>query len=357
MIREWWPFRPLNWLIAAMFWGFAATAAQASCLGPGQADSRLVTYCLVSEAQGRVVALPTAREIDVRLHREGILSGPSAFGEHDIDRPSVFAYPIVEYSRNLNGGNPRRPLVLGDLVFEGDPELYRQSGVAIGGGFLVNGRYIYGSGRYVDYEAGGSVAKAPRFNATIARGFGSLCSKNHVSRTWFIDACIGSSNTKREVTHDRRRAASLSSVRLVRDDGRNYHQLTGGLRRVFEGDYDQNQMVFEVQTIRPGGVYTSIEATIGEAVENELATRQSVSATVGTSLVKRPLRATLSLSHSDGGKLLGIDRADQSQSIAISYTLTPRLTLSLGYRQTDSSIDYFDDADPTFGIQFAPIAF
>ncbi len=38
-------------------------------------------------------------------------------------------YPDFDYSDNINGGNPDKPLILGELEFEGDPELIKQEGV------------------------------------------------------------------------------------------------------------------------------------------------------------------------------------------------------------------------------------
>ena len=43
--------------------------------------------------------------------------------------------------------------------------------------------------------------------------------------------------------------------------------------------------------------------------------------------------------------------------LAASYPVWKNLTASVGYRKTDSSIDYFDVSTPTFVIQFVAIQF
>ena len=345
----------LGAVLALPFPTLMPDAAQASCIA-NTAETRLQSYCLIEESEGKLMLRETLMALDSRIKREGYARGLGLPGRVAAHTSTFSITPMLDYSSNVNGGNPARPLVLGELTFDGDPDFYRKAGSLAGLGASTSGRMIYGPGRYADYSIGASYLLSPGNDAAITRVTFNACSKNQIVPLWFVDACASGSRTDREISDDLSRALTLSGVRLVKQ-GSSYHQFKGGLRRRFEQSYDQNQLVFEVETIRPAGFFTSIEATIGEAIENELATRQSLSATFGTSLAKRPLRATLSLSNSDGGKLLGIDRADQSQSIAISYTLTPRLTLSLGYRQTDSSIDYFDTAEPTFGIQFAPIAF
>ena len=342
-------------MVTLPFASLLPDAAQASCTA-NSAETRLQSFCLIEESKGKLMLRETLMALDSRIKREGYARGLGLPG-HAAAHTSTFSVtPILDYSSNVNGGNPARPLVLGELTFDGDPDFYRKEGVLAGVGASTSGRLIYGPGRYADYSIGASYLHSPGNDAAITRVSLNACSKNQIVALWFVDACASGSRIDRELSDDLSRAVTLSAVRLLKQDS-SYHQFKGGLRRAFAVDYEQNQFVFGIETIRPRGVYTSIEGSIGEAIENELATRQSLSATIGTTFGKRPLRATLSLSHSDGGKLLGIDRADQSQSISVSYTLTPRLTLSLGYRQTDSSIDYFDDAEPTFGIQFAPTAF
>jgi len=55
--------------------------------------------------------------------------------------------------------------------------------------------------------------------------------------------------------------------------------------------------------------------------------------------------------------LLGIARDESTVAVSASYPVWKNLTASVGYRKTDSSIDYFDVSTPTFVIQFAAIQF
>ena len=329
--------------------------AYAACL-PTPTDTRLQTLCLTEQAEGKAVDLRTVQLIDFRIKQEGYARGlglPGAVKQHQF---APYATPVLDYNTNINGGNPNKTLTLGNLDFEGDPNLVRTRGIVAGVGVGANGRSILGAGRYIDYTIGGSWTSSAQHDQTITRTFASACSKNHIENLWYLDGCVATNRTQREIQTDRNSSVSLAISKLIPNDG-SYHQASAGVRRTYDKDYEQNQLIVSVDTIRVGSVFTSFSLALGEGVENTLATRQSVSATVGTVLNQRALRATANYSYSDGGKLLGVDRADTAQSLSITYAVHPRFSVSVGYRNTDSTIDYFDDYEPTFGIQFTPFAF
>lgn len=332
-----------------------ATAAHAAC-PPTPADTRLQTLCLTEQAEGKAVDLRTIQLIDFRIKQEGYARGLGLLGAVKQHQFAPYATPIIDYSNNINGGNPDRTLALGNLDFEGDPKLVRTKGLVAGVGFGANGRNILGAGRYIDYTIGGSWTNSAQHNQTITRAFASACSKNHIENLWYLDGCATTSSTARAIQTDRNSSLSLAVSKLIAS-GNNYHQASAGVRRYFDKDYEQNQLVASVDTIRVGSVFTSFSLTLGEGVESTLATRQSVSATLGTFVNQRALRATANYSYSDGGKLLGVDRADTAQSLSITFAAHPRFSLSVGYRNTDSSIDYFDDYEPNVGVQLTPFTF
>ena len=113
----------------------------------------------------------------------------------------------------------------------------------------------------------------------------------------------------------------------------------------------------EEHSIHSNSVYSAIDVTFGESVENQLATKMSLRAKVITKLAKKPLTLSASYADADGGMLLGFERSDETYSISASYPLWRSLTASVGYRTTDSTIDYFDVSTPIYGIQFSSFSF
>ena len=122
----------------------------ASCLKEN-AGSRLSIFCLVNSFNGKTIDLSTASLIGFNLKREGYAAGLGL--PNRVDRTSIQTYvtPTIDYNSNINGGNPDRPLVLGGLTFTGDEEFLRREGIVAGLGAGVNGRSIYGEGKYSSY--------------------------------------------------------------------------------------------------------------------------------------------------------------------------------------------------------------
>jgi hypothetical protein len=116
-------------------------------------------------------------------------------------------------------------------------------------------------------------------------------------------------------------------------------------------------VLFGYKTIHANGVYSALDLTVGDAVENQLATKFALSAQLVTQLMNKPLKLSASYSQADGGMLLGFERRDETHNIRASYPLWRGLTASVGYRTTDSTLDYFDMSSPIFGIQFSSLNF
>ena len=136
-----------------------------------------------------------------------------------------------------------------------------------------------------------------------------------------------------------------------------YSEASFGINRYFAESYNQNQLLFGYKTIHANGVYSAFNLTVGDAVENELATKFALSGQIVTQLAKKPLKLSASYSQADGGVLLGVERDETTISVSASYPIWKSLTASIGYKKTDSTIDYFDISTPSFGLQFAAISF
>jgi len=136
-----------------------------------------------------------------------------------------------------------------------------------------------------------------------------------------------------------------------------YHKVRIGGNRHFASTYVQDQFLFGVDTIHSESVTSGMTATIGESVNNKLAIKASISVHLGLILNKKKLSVEASYKDSDGGKLLGFDRSDETLHLSASYPLTGYVSTNLGYHKTNSSIDYYDTKYPTFGLQLKSLSF
>ena len=330
--------------------------ASAACYIDG-ASGRLANHCALDKIQGARVDLRSLKLIDYKLKLEGKTGGlgfPSRMEKNSLTK---FLYPILSYSNNINGGNSPEPLVLGNLSFDGEKELYRKEGILVGLGAGFGGRYIYREGRYINYGINTSYAHSPKHGIGIATTSANACSVNHIKNWWYLDACANTSRTRKDITDDTNSNISLISSKVYSSGENTYNEASFGVNRYFAEAYTQNQFVLGYDTIHQNGVHSAIGVTFGEAVENQLATKFSLRAKIITQLANKPLTVSASYTNADGEMLLGFERSEESYSIGASYPLWGSLKASVGYRTSDSTIDYFDVSTPTFGVQFSSFDF
>jgi len=334
----------------------SAHPVQASCLNHN-ADSRLRTYCAAETLLGNAVTLNDALLLDTLLKREGFAAGIGLPNPVDRSTTQAFISPLLDYNSNINGGNPNRPLVLGGLTFIGDEANLRREGAVAGAAAGVNGRTAYGNDNYLDYAVSASYAYSPQHSLGIARGSANICSRNFIVNQWYIDACGDTTRLVRDLIAETNSGLSLSTAKLFGTGNGAFHSASFGIRRYYAEEYQQNQIQLGWNTVRNRGAYTGFNFSFGEAVPNHLAQRRSVSATLGTTVFDRALSATASYSYADGGKILGFERDEITRSITINYAITNSLSVNVGFREVDSSIDYFSEREPIVSLQFAPIRF
>lgn len=335
---------------------FSTTAAEASCLNPN-ADTRLRTYCAAETLVGNAVTLNDALLLDTLLKREGFAAGIGLANPVDTSTTKTFVSPVLDYNTNINGGNPIRPLVLGGLDFTGDENFLRREGVVVGLAAGVNGRTVYGNGDYLDYAMSARYAHSTQHSMGIARGSANVCSRNYIGNQWYMDACGEATRLVRDLAAETNSGLSLSTAKLFTIGNGAYHNTSVGVRRYYTEAYQQNQIQVGWNTVRNRGAYTGFNLSFGEAVPNQLAQRRSVRATVGTTVFDRALTATASYSYADGGRLLGFERSDTTRTLTFNYALNANLSVTVGYRTVDSSIDYFSEREPVVSVQFAPLRF
>jgi hypothetical protein len=311
----------------------------------------------VERASRQAIDLKTAKIIDYRLKREGYERGLGLSGRAKQFSLQPYITPILNYETDINGGNPSKPLQLGSITFTGDPNLGRKEGIVAGAGVGAYGRYLAGEGRYIDYSFGASYAHSVDYGIGIQRRFANLCSKNHLKNWWYIDACAGSSYVEKDLTYDTRNTLSLTTAKLFTSSPNSHHQASFGVNRVYDEDYEQNQLVLGFQTIHRNGWYSAINAVFGESIDGEIAVREAVSASLSLPVRNRRFTVSASYSEADGAKLLGFARADDTWSVSVSYNVYKNVELSVGYTDTDSTIDYFDVSAPTLSVSFTPLRF
>ena len=330
--------------------------AWADCLIAGS-NERLTNFCLVERSKDANVPLSFAIMLDTRLKRVGHLNGlgfPMKVKRTDF---TPFASPVLYYSTNINGGNPKKKLVLGNRSFSGDPNLIRKTGILIGATSGLKGRSIYGDGKYIDLNLTASHAYSPKHQTGVTNLSGAICSQNQIKNNLHLDACVGLTRIKKQITDQKNKYLSLSILNFFTSSPFLQHQNTLEATRYFEKNYTQNQFSLTHQTLNKTGYLSNLTLTIGEPVDNQLVTRRALNWSLEKHIENRKIAISANLRMASGGKVFGFDRNEKTRLLSLSYQLFKNLEIGFGYSKTDSNIDYFSASQPIFTIQFPAITF
>ena len=317
-------------------------------------NHRLFSYCLVNKAFGQALTAGDVVFLSTQLESVGqdrlinVTKGKSEY--------SFAAFPLVQYSDNINGGNPDKPLVLGGLTFAGDPTLYRKQGIVGGIGAGLSGRYHYSDRGYLTYRGNASYVYSPNHKIGIGSTSAELCSINHLGDWWYIDACANANYTSRDLSKSVSRNGSLMLSKVFEGAGK-YNQASLTYNRYLASGYNQNQYRVGWDAIHSNVLYTSLTAEYGQPVPDQLTTRYSLNATIKAKVQGKPLSLSFVYGDARGGKLLGVDRDEKSFSVNFGYPINNKISLTAGLSHTNSTIDYFDSTTPSVGLQMASFQF
>lgn len=336
-----------NFVIYLIFVIFNLDASDAAAQ-----DERLNLYTLLNKVEGQLVTKVFAEELNILLANHGYTKAGSA------DNVSKLTFlPTLSFDRNVNGGNPSKDLVLGNITFVGDEAFHEKSGFLFGMAFDAKNRQIIGKGRYLSYNLNGAYSYNNVHSIGVATTGANACSINHIANWWYLDVCANASRIGKDLSDNISQNISLVGSHIFEGKPNNYHQASFEINRYFSSRYMQDQLKLGLASIHSNNTSSGIDITLGEAVPNELATRLSISGKLGLKTSNKTLTINVQYDHARGGKLLGYERSDKTFSFSASYPIAKFVNLAFGYQITNSTIDYFDLAHPTFSLQLKPFTF
>jgi len=328
-------------LIASLILSFASSA-QANCLAFTE-NERLANYCLLETISGKVVDENTAALVFQRLSLEGYFGGlPKAVSDYDIT-------PTLYYSDNINGGNPDKKLRLGNLEFDGEPDLVAKTGTVVGLRLSGNSRFTYGEGRYLNTSVLASLAYSPEHSLSYTQSNLQVCSKNKVRRDAHVDICASLNKQNKEISSSDESSVTTSySKMFLHEFGAT--ELKISLRQLSAQDYEQKQLTLSSDLIHTNNGFYSVGLTLGESVQDQLATRYIFNVNAAKYYAGRKYNLSFTHGFSNGGKLLGVDRNERTNSLVISTAIRANTSLRIGYANVTSSIEYFDRSYPIVSL-------
>ena len=309
-------------------------------------NERLSNFCLIESVEGKVVDKNTAIIVTQNLKREGY------FGGWKKSDWSTSIYPGIDYSENINGGNPDRPLVLGDLECAGDPELIKQEGVITILNMRVNNRSTFDAGRYMQTNLHGSYSYSPKHRNGFSNASFESCFIDKITSKNSIDICASSSRQNKEMSDNRSNTLSVNFGNLSSIESIGFSEGKLGIMHLATDEYSQNQFTLSWDTIHNRNLFSAIRFRIGDPVTDQTVLRYGVDLNVSKIILSRKINLKFSNEIHDGGMLFGIDRSDVINKFSLQTVINQNASIQIGYTSKNSSIDYFDEKYPNLSLTF-----
>jgi hypothetical protein len=296
--------------------------------------------------KGKLINKNTAAIVTQKLEREGYFGGLKKS-----DWTTTF-YPVFDYSSDINGGNPNKPLIVGDMVFDGDPELMRQEGVIAILNLRASNRSTLNSGKYFQTNISGSYSYSPKHKNGFSNTNINSCYKNKVTQKVFLDMCASAGNQKKEITETNNKKLSLALSNLTFNNDVGFSETRIEVKKLVYNNYTQNQLAISLDTIHKQKFYSSLKVRKGAPVENQIALNYGLDVTLSKIIKSRKYSLSIGQEYSGGGVLLGVDRSDIASIISLNLLIKENIRLRVGYTSNNSSIDYYDQSYPSINLTY-----
>ena len=321
------------------------SAASASCLVFNE-NERLSNFCLLESVKGKIIDKNTAALVTQKLKREGY------FGGLKKSDWSTSFYPVFDYSNDINGGNPNKPLVLGGMVFDGDPELIRQEGVIATLNLRASNRSTLGSGKYFQTNVSGSYSFSPEHKNGFSNASINACYKNKITSQNSLDICASASNQKKEISESNNKSLSLALSNLSFNNDVGFSEGQIRVKRIGNDSYIQNQLAISLDTIHKQKFFSTLRLRKGEPVDSQIALNYGLDLSLSRIIKNRKYSLSIGQEYRDGGMLLGVDRSDLANTISLNAMINANTRIRVGYTSNNSTIDYYDQSYPSINLTY-----
>lgn len=329
-------------LIPLVLCGAVTLPAQAETL-PGWAaalasgEERLVAFAL-SQAQPEGAGPLLART----MARLG--------GAHDPAGPALqplgvtlTAWPVVEATRNFNGGIPADTIRIGPFDFEVAPADRARSGIVGGAGAGLSWSASLGTGSVLTLSS--RAASVALLGEGLSRSEVSVdgCLRHVVTGWTWLDGCTGVAATRTSGQRDVvQRSLSLGPVIVTRAGGLDQQwRLTA--RHRDRADFAQTSLALDWTGAVPDLGALSLGAEWGQQIAGQNLPVRGLSAGLARPFAGRPARLRLSVQETAGAQFLGRPRRDMTVAVSGEVMVRPGLTVSADLGRRNSSADPYDE--------------
>ena len=316
-------------------------------------SERMRNYCFRDTLLNkRSLSIPP-HQIDYSLKTEGFDEGLGYPGQVRSTQINTKVSPTLEFSSNLNGGNPNKPLQLGNVKFYGEDNLMAKQGNLAGLNFNIYGRTIVGYGRIFDFSAMG-FQKFSLTSSDIVNGFGAnACSKNYMGKNRYLDVCL-SEQVENKTLQRSQKTEAIIKIEQFKSFNQIHYKYGLTLSNQSFTNYDHNKLSANFESFSKSSNTYGMNFSLGAKVKNTLYDAQSVEVYTIQQVAKKPLTIRAEFTASRNGKILGFDYFTNTRKFSLSYPIFDHIITNVGIERIESNIDYFSSVSPfmSFNFQF-----
>lgn len=169
----------------------------ASCVNHSP-NERTHNVCIVSSMSNASLTQEQYDQITTQLR----LSGNMLEGSDLANYPSFFELklrPVFKWDSNANGGNPNKPLTLGELTLTGDETFNQKPALLVGLGVSSSARRVVGQGSFIDVNSYITFSQPLNYHLTVLEYGYSLCGKVGLFKTFFFDHCYSQNSLEKKI--------------------------------------------------------------------------------------------------------------------------------------------------------------
>ena len=323
-----------------------ADFASATCLGLG-ASERLELRCLIQATEGRAIDARVAQLLDTRLKNIGINEGLGIERSINGNGPtlSLSIYPILRFEPNINGGNPRKTLQVGDLVFNSEPENLQTSGAVLGLGVSGRGRYAYGSQQFIDYSLRTSLQTSPWATDKIRSSQLRICNSSKLHGAFYLDVCGALSEENKTLSQSRSEELTVGMLHIGNLLAGEPYEFGVEVQNLIQSSNEQKRVQFKWGQYTKFGV-VNFKTIFGEPSDTFHSLDFSYDIQIGSVIAGKRVQLSLSTAGYSGSQYFGVERKDRTTRILSEIPVGRGAKVQFGFSQNDSSIDYFSSYEP-----------
>ena len=334
-----WPHNFGKFIVLGILLGMATTSTYASTLD---------AYAAYRSVAGKIIPAQVGKSIERKLQDQGFVRGKTA-----LHYPKLSASPLFYVDQNTNGGNPKKPLRIGNLTFSGQPELEKRSGIVAGIRANLRYRHSTGWGKYLDFDASASESISISSSDKIKGSAFTLCSVNYIQSWTYLDACYSEANNEKELSSSTVKSKQISLSRHFDLSNAKYSKASLGFQEINYGKYDQTSVTVGLKTLSQKRRVT-IELKYGDqpSLPTQHSLKYSGKISSNFNFMRRSGQISFSAAKYGRSKIFGYDRNDTSQTVTLSTKVSKHIHVQLGYHKNTSSVDYYSDEYPILSLSF-----